>query len=369
MNGVDLCYEKSIDALKECSSPHGLFASGPPHGYNTVWSRDSMISFLGASLLSDFKKQFVLTIKTLSKYQSKLGQIPNCVDLYDKKRKKQVTYTTIDSTLWYIIGHHIYAKNYDDNLLKKYKKNIDKALTWVDYQDTSEDSLPEQQPTSDWQDIFPHKYGQVLNTQALYYKTLILLKKEKLAKKIKKIVNGGVSKELNFFDSKKGYYLPWLWKAHDKYREQGNWFDSLANLLTVVFGLADKNRAMRVLSFIKKNKITKPYPIMSIYPPIKRNQKAWKDYFNSCDLNPYQYANAGIWPYIGSFYVIALVKYKKFNEAKKQLTKLAESNLKGNFPEWIHPKTRKSFGHLQAWDAGTYMLAYECLKAKKVLNI
>ena len=36
---------------------------------------DSIISFLGASLLKDFKKQFALTIKTLSKYQSKLGQM------------------------------------------------------------------------------------------------------------------------------------------------------------------------------------------------------------------------------------------------------------------------------------------------------
>ena len=50
-----------------------------------------------------------------------------------------------------------------------------------------------------------------------------------------------------------------------------------------------------------------------------------------------------------------------------ELAKLAEANIKGNFPEWINPKTKEFFGKLQAWNAGMYILAYESLKAKKVL--
>jgi hypothetical protein len=49
------------------------------------------------------------------------------------------------------------------------------------------------------------------------------------------------------------------------------------------------------------------------------------------------------------------------------LEKLAEGNLKGNFPEWINPITKKMYGKYQAWSAGTYIWAYECLKKKRVL--
>ena len=33
----------------------------------------------------------------------------------------------------------------------------------------------------------------------------------------------------------------------------------------------------------------------------------------------------------------------------------------------MDPKTKKSYGKLQAWDAGTYILAYNSLKKRKVL--
>jgi hypothetical protein len=58
---------------------------------------------------------------------------------------------------------------------------------------------------------------------------------------------------------------------------------------------------------------------------------------------------------------------KKFKEAEKELGKLAEGNLKGNFPEWINPLNKKMYGKFQAWSAGAYIWAYESLKAKKVL--
>ena len=358
------CYKEAITTLKKCSTKHGLFASGPPHGYDSVFARDAMISFLGAYLLKDLKKQFELTLENLSKHQSKLGQIPNCVDLFSN-RKKQVTFATIDSSLWYIIGHFIYKNKYNSNLFNKYKSNIRKALLWVKYQDAGEDSLPEQQPTSDWQDIFPHKYGHVLNTQALYYKVLNLLDEKKLAKEVKQVVNEHEDKKL--YDRERRYYLPWKWKSHGKYKEQGKWFDSLANILSILFDLADEKRSLNILAFIEENKIAHPYPMMSIYPPIKPNSKFWYDYFKSCSLKPYSYANAGIWPYIGSLYILALIKYKKFKEAKLQLNRLARGNLKGNFPEWTHPITKRDYGKLQAWDAGTYILAYRSLREKKVL--
>jgi len=361
-------YSKSIDVVRECCTKNGLYASA--HGYTAIWARDSMITFLGASLVksNQFKECFRQSLINLSKYQSSLGEIPNNIDLWDRRRKHKVTFASIDSSLWYIIGMHLFAKRYNDSsLLRKYKKNISKALLWVEYQDAGKDGLPEQQPTTDWQDAFPHKYGHVLNTQALYYAALRLLKSKEAAK-ISKLVNGRVRKDLDFFDHHRKFYLPYIWKSHDEIREEAYWFDSLGNLLAIIFGLADESKAKKIMEHIKKHKINRPYPVKALYPPLRKGTKQWNRYFEKSDARlPYHYLNGGVWPFIGGFYVLALIKYKKFREADKELGKLAESMLKGNSPEWLDGRTGKPHGKMQAWNAGTYILAYESLKKRKVL--
>ncbi len=352
-------YEKSKQIIKACSTKNGLFASAGKGGYNAVWSRDSMISLIGASLEKDFEKVFKKSLLTLKNYQGKTGQIPNAVDKYSK-RKPHVDFQTIDSSLWHILGHYYYKKRYNSKIYDK--KSIEKTFSWLRCQDIGENSLLGQLPTTDWQDAFPHKYGYTINTHALYFKVLKLLKKD--TRKLKFMLNK--NKETKLWD--KDYFLAYRWKNHNKYKEQSNWFDSLGNLLAIVFDLADSRQSNKILKYIEKNNIHKPYPVKAIHPPIKKSSKYWEDYFKDCDAkNPYSYLNGGIWPYIGSFYVLALIKQKKFKKAEQELKKLAESNLKGNFPEWIHPKTKESFGKLQAWNAGTYILAYKSLINKKVL--
>ena len=78
---IDECYEKAKEVIKQSSTKHGLYASAGVTGYNAVWSRDSMISLLGASLDSEFKEVFKQSLITLGKNQSKHGQIPNVIKL------------------------------------------------------------------------------------------------------------------------------------------------------------------------------------------------------------------------------------------------------------------------------------------------
>ncbi|MBU4266810.1 MAG: hypothetical protein L6243_03560 [Candidatus Altiarchaeales archaeon] len=363
---IDECYEKAKGVIRGCSTEHGLFASAGKGGYNAVWSRDSMISFLGASLVKDpsFKNTFKQSLILLENNQSKKGQIPNCVDKFSE-RKPHVDYASIDSTLWYIIGHYIYRKRYgDSSLFERYEKSIEKALFWLSCRDIGENGILEQLPTTDWQDAFPHKYGYVLNTQALYYKVLNLTGLDEDAKKLKFMVNE--DEETRLWDNI--FYAPYRWKNHNKYREIGDWFDSLGNLLAIVFDLADKSKTEKILSYINQNEVNEPYPVKTIYPPMERGDKNWQDYFEDCDARePYHYLNGGIWTFIGGFYVLSLIKLKRFEKARDELKKVAEANLKGNFPEWINPLTKEAHGGLQAWDAGMYILAYESLKKKKIL--
>ena len=385
MKLIDVAYKHALIVLEHCVRPVGFYASGLPGGYEALWARDSMTTCLGASLVGNpfdkaqgkrFKAAFRQSLITLSKNQSWLGQIPNAVGCYNPDRRSRVTFNSIDSTLWYLVGHQVYAKAYrNKSLLKKFRTNIEKALLWLSYQDPNEDTLPVQQPTMDWQDIFPHKYGRTINTQALYYGVLTLFGKRKLAENIKQVVNGEIKQYLSLYDKKRGYYLPWLWKNHDGHREQEEWFDTLGNLLAIVTNLATPRIAKSILHFIEKAKVNRPYPCKTIWPPIKKGDKEWHSYFVASEAKrPYHYLNAGIWPFLGGFYIAALVKTKQFAKAKQELELLAQANKLGRkmqwgFQEWLHGKTGKPTGgssSYQAWSAGMYVFAYECVRNKKV---
>src|SRR3989344_333071 len=369
MDIVKEAYEKAIAVLQRCATPHGFHAAFP--GYDAVWARDSMITSLGGSLLGEkFKATFRESLDTLASHQSEKGQIPNAVDIFSK-REKHVDYKSIDSTLWFIIGEFVYEKRYGKELFKRHKKNIEKAFVWLSYQDVGEDGMLEQLPTTDWQDAFPHRYGHTINTQALYYLVLRMMSKSKEAEKLKKKVNE--DKEDGLWNG--NFYLPWRWKNHNKYHERGEWFDSLGNLLAIVFGLADKERGDKILDFIKKERIDKPFPVKAIYPPIRKGSKDWQDYFEDCEAREeYHYLNGGVWTFIGGFYVLALLKQGRVKEASEQLARLAEANIGGdrNFNEWLDGKSGfrgglgKDEGN-QAWNAGVYILAYESVMKKRVL--
>lgn len=375
-NLLDVAYGKAIFALKQCTAKTGLYASGTKDGYRATWSRDLNVAMLGGSLVGrDFQAVFKKSLELLARNQPLSGQIPNCVGDFNTDRNSTVTFTTIDSSLWFLIGEYFFRQAYQDaSLFKKHETAMAKVWSWLLCQDTGEDHLPEQHPTSDWQDAFPHKYGHCISTQALYYAALRLAGRSKDALVVKKIVNGRGRKDLKMFNDKRGYYLPWVWKNHDGDREEGYWFDSQGNLLAIMMGLADKHEADKILNYIEKNKINRPYPVKAIYPALKKGESEWFSYFEKCSAkDPYQYLNAGIWPYLGAFYVTALVRAGRLDQAKKELEKLAEANKVGRereweFNEWLDGLTGKPQGAVyQAWSAGAFLYAYECVKKGKVI--
>ncbi len=358
--------QKARDVLTLCSTRHGLYASAGAHGYTQVWSRDSNVSMIGASFnTSDFKGVFARSLSTLASRQSKNGQIPNATDFIGSI-DKPATFATIDSSLWFILGEHFYKKRFGSALWEKHKKNIGAALKWVQFQDAGEDMMPEQLPTSDWQDCFPHKYGHTINTQALYYAALSATGHKKILPEFKKQV------DRYLYDSSLGYFLPWHWKDHEKYRELEKWFDSLGNMLAIVFGLADKKQSKSILKLVEESGVAEPYPMRAIYPPIHEKSAEWHGYFKASLAGvPNNYINGGIWPYIGGFYVCALVESGRLRLAEDALESLAHANMLGkrfgwDFNEWIHPITGTPGGSRhQAWSAGSYLLAYEAVKKRK----
>jgi len=418
----DEAHDEALKVLRGSSHPLGMKASAKLHGYPQVWARDSMITLLGATCIKDpkIKNSLKSSFNILAKEQSPLGLIPNNVDVKTLKPNFQAY---ADGGLWYVIGNAFFFKQTNDKkFLNKNYSVIKKVLKWYEYQDVDQTGLINMAEATDWEDLFAVR-GKGLYVNILYYLALknssfiaeqlgdneFSNKYKKKADEVRSLINNYFwyngdthtkcyvkfitshakinfgTESYNYNDlinlvkkcilpcktilQNDTYYLPYI-----TFRDFGEWYDSFGNLLAILSGIADKNRSRSLLNFIKKNNLANPYPIKSIYPPITVGEKDWKNYYQSGNLNfPHQYHNGGIWPFLGGFYVVALVKMKEYSEAKKALRSLAQLNKLGKessweFNEWFNGKTNKPMGKVeQAWSAGMYLYAYEAVLQKKTL--
>jgi len=382
------CYKKSIELLLRNANQYGLMAASlgekaKDRRYINIFGRDACICSLG--MVASGNKRLIeiakKSILTLVKYQSKLGQIPYSVN----PAKKEVLFYYMgdkDSTLWWLLAIDFYSKySGDKKLKKKLEKNIKKALTWLFYQDQNNCGLLEQCEASDWADLMPSN-GNVLYVNVLWYKALEIYK----FKKEKKLVLEGLNnlflpheaKETSMFFKKDAYRLKLLNIIKKKTKKTPYYLnyissfyanercDVFGNILAILLGVADEKKSKRIINYIIKNKANKHFPIQVLFPVIEKNDFDWRDYLKHRDLNyPYQYHNGGIWPFVGSFWVMALKKIGKEKQAWQELGKVAGANKKNGweFNEYFHGATSKTMGMPgQSWNAGTFLLAYHYLK-------
>ncbi len=303
----------------------------------------------------------------------------------------------------------------DSAFLKRYFPTVKKILGWYGYQDVDLTGLVTMTEGSDWQDLFATR-GKGLTVNVLHY---LALKKaagmartrgeeeragkyRERARELKRRINrhfwyGGdpdsllvhlepsmstetFSREgLDSLGRKhavpgkrilldESYYLPYL-----TFRGFGEWFDSLGNLLAILSGVAGRERSEKILDLIRRRKIDCPGPVKAIDPPIHPGDPDWRYFYVFDNLNlPGRYHNGGIWPFIGGFYVAALVKMKRPEEAGKALKSLADLNRKGReeeweFNEWLEGETGEPLGMAgQAWSAGMYLYADHAVRKNRI---
>lgn len=167
--------------------------------------------------------------------------------------------------------------------------------------------------------------------------------------------------------TEKPYYLPRV-----GFREFGSAFDVFGNTLAVLTGVADRAKSARILDYAHASGADHPYPFKAFSPPPYPGERDWREYFRSRNLNlPHQYHNGGIWPFLGGFYVVALVETGRGAQAVAQLGLLAEAvrqgvNAEWEFNEWHHGVTGRPMGHpLQAWSAGLYLYACHAVRDER----
>lgn len=392
---------RALDVLRGCVTPAGFRASAVEPGYPQVWARDSVITGLGAVASGDAElcQTFRTSLCTLSAHRSELGHIPLNVDAATGEVSGENA-AGVDSNLWFVIGHAVYFRVAGDReLLAAEWPAIEAAMLWLRYQDVNNCGLLEIPEAGDWMDLIDCRYN-VLYDNVLYYGALRSAARlaaelghpprealyDRLADDVYAKLNLLLWAERGWDPAEFGekmarlkalhlewymvyqnigtissrpYYLPYV-----AFRDYGDYFDTLGNLLAILSGLADEGRTREILRYIRQVGADQPFPAKAIHPPIFPGDKDWREYYRSRNLNlPHQYHNGGVWPFIGGFYVAALVHTGRQEEARRQLHHLALANQQGldeewEFNEWLHGQSGLPMGYRrQAWSAGMYLFA------------
>jgi len=368
-------------------------ASGRPGGHRQIWARDSMIAALGARFVDDAEIQAALraSIELIKEHRTQAGAVPNNVDTTTLRPNFRAY---ADGGLWWIIGSTLIAPD---------PAAVRTVLRWYECQDVDQSGLISIQESSDWQDLFCTR-GKGLYVNCLYVLALrsaarlleasdeeesrrCRVRAETTAKAVNAAFwysgDGNLMRHMahTFSTESQGsqdslgrerwipqkrclaaesYYLPYL-----GFRVVGEWFDTLANLTAILAGIADQRRTEAILDFIPRHAVD-AWPVRSLTPVIRPGDSDWRDYYGTLNT-PHHYHNGGVWPFIGGFYVAALVSAGRVQQASQALKALAELNQRGEFNEWHHGENGAPMGvRDQAWSAGMYLFAYECVRRGRV---
>lgn len=397
-------FEKSKEVLKKNKTSVGVIAGDY---YREVWGRDGLITSLG--LVASGDEELVslakLTINTITKYQNRLGQLPNFVSL-DLKRISFGRGGCVDTSLWYPIAVLNYYKvTKDEQFLRYHAKRIDKAVNWVLALDQNGDGLIEINEGADWMDCLLRQ-GRVLYDNVLLYAALYSLDKirEVFRRKAKyKTIGEKIKENINLIfwpEEKNRQVVGQMFGYGDTYddfeimlqNETRKYYyadaglgifdprcDVFANVLAILFDVANEEKKKLILKHFEEIKAAEPYPVRVLHPSIQPDDAMWFRYFRKTKIHfpwlqePGNYHNGGIWPFIGGFYVMALVKEGK--DAAAAFKKLIEVNKLGSKEEWEFPEWVRANGELlissegiprysphQSWSASMLILANKWLE-------
>ena len=343
-------------------------------GYPEPYTRDLMFSIFGIAVSDN--KELVESIRkvleTLAANQTERGHIPSLV--HDKEDRG-----SSDSTPLFLLGVGIFRKvTGEPDFLNK---AVEKALTWMAYQSPSDRYLIAQQPTSDWRDEqWVTGYGLFVNT--LVYSYLRLLGENDRADRVRREMNrftitGGMMHHHvheGLVVKNKPYFAFWSYKIHSSER-----FDLLGNSLAILSGLASPSRATAMISWIeeecaamiKNGDLAVDLP-PNFFPFIKPTDPDWHARYAIFN-KPGEYHNGGIWPFVCSFYVAALVAAKRYTLAGEKLLLLTDyikksssGNVDYGFNEWLKAQDGLPMGQdWQTWSAALYLYAAKCVEERR----
>lgn len=331
----------------------------------------------------------------------------------------------VDSALWYIIGWYAYVRLAPSapvvqgfspshpvhpahsptsplHALAGAWDSLERALLWLRYQDSNECGLLEVHEAMDWADLFVNRYNVLYDNVLFYAAWKCMGEMADMLGRPAEFYRGhaaDVYRKVNTLlwvgpeESR-----DWEWIGHERrewiytlrrietelverpfylpyvaFREYADRMDVLGNLLAILLGVADEAKTARILDYIAGTGLDRPRPVRALYPPINPGERDWREYYRVRNLNlPNHYHNGGAWPFIGGFYVAALVQAGRLEEAERQMDALTDMVRAGRtrewgFNEWFHGLSGEPMGYDgQSWSAALYVFAGDAVKNGRV---
>ena len=414
----DVAYSESIDLLTKSYVSEGFVASSAKTHYAGIWARDALITSLGANLTGqeELLGASKRTLETLASLQAPLGQIPNA---YWPARKywDWGEAGSVDATALFIIATwHYYRSAPDDDFLAKLLPALEKAFTWLRYQDPANFGLVCSPQAADWMDSTLTRSGYVVYLNVLYYwaaRSMVSIRvrigegADDRSDDVRFKIN------LLFWPDDPDRYVELLrhvgypsgatvafphpaslaayrdvarprrfYLSHVTYGTFVDKCDVFANVLAVLCGVADRARATTVMQYLDESGVASPYPVKCWTEPEYPDAGRWRlvqpraERYQAAEWRnpPFQYHNAGVWPFIGGFDVAALQACGFEQLARDTLVRLAAANRVGEdapweFREWLHGETGAVGGAaMQAWSASGYIIAYHAVKHGQIMG-
>jgi hypothetical protein len=394
---VDAARERALSLVHANVGVAGMRAGGA--AYPEVWVRDAVITGLGLAAIGDKRGQRLLgqSVASVGRMQSRLGRIPNHV--YAPAADAEVIADTmfagaVDASLWFIVAHYILGGDETDG---DSNDALARAYRWLEYQDVNECGLLEVHESMDWADLFANRYNSLVPNVLWYAANRAMAalarrrgddgddfdtRAEGIRFRINQLLWVGpevrrdeewirenrleweyTTRLVDTVLGHRPYYLPYV-----AFRDFGDRFDTLGNLLAILFGVTNGDQAGRILDYAHGVGIDQPWPVKACWPPVTEADKDWRDYYRLYNLNyPHQYHNGGAWPFLGGFFVAALIAAGRAAEAEAALVRLAFMNRAGRdgeweFNEWFHGLSGRPMGHQrQSWSAGMFLYAADAV--------
>jgi glycogen debranching enzyme len=415
-------HDAALEVLRASAAPEGLVAStGIPH-YRSLWTRDVAFAAMGANVCGDASLADAVrrSLLSLQEVQAGNGQIPN--DYWPARRYWDFHEAgCTDATALFIVAANQHLSAHPDpRLLSRLWPGLRRAHAWLGYQDANQFSVIDSPMGGDWMDSTLQRSGKLLYVNALYLRATRGMAEmatatdeaetyRKLAERLRRAINTlfWPTRDLDHSSLLEGVEHPpeaelayphpvgpaaravAIRPERDHYIshvEGGRYVDEcdvLANVLAVLYDVADGVRARRIMASLHRGAAARPYP-MRTYPRSFAAGDRWGMYKH--DLEAFQgerwrnppgsYHNGGVWPFIGGLYVVALDRVGMAAEARAELRRLTAANRLSKdgrdwgFHEWIHAETGEPSGApRQTWSAGTYLLAVEALHGSRPVHL
>jgi glycogen debranching enzyme len=279
----------------------GYFAGYP--WFTQFWGRDSgwiIPAIINIGKFEEAKE----ALKTLAKFQSKEGQIPNIIYMNGK-----VDYNSADSTLLWIIALNHYLRNSGDiNFIRGLKENLLKALEWIKIRE-NKDGFIENREKETWMDTLERKNAieiQAMLVAALKAASeLVKIFWEDDKELWQKAVRIEKNFEKSFWDEKEEFYIDLI---------KGRKVRSINSIFPVFFGISKNPK--KVLKVVESEEFTTNYGVRTISK-------------NDLEYNPAGYHNGSSWGWVVGLVACCEFKNKNYKKGLDYL-KMLYNNLNQN---------------------------------------